>query len=125
MVCRDVWALHLSLLPRPPEPEGWLHAQGDQDGDSDTDTDTDTDCASSSSSESSETDSLLAELLRRASESDSSEDEDEAEAGERPRRTVMRKGTRNRYETPAGNIGVLMLACWTMRVPVMYADMIR
>lgn len=116
MVCRDVWALHLSVLPRPPEPEPWIYAQNkggsnNQDDKSDTDTDTD---------ESSGSDSLLDDLLREASESDGSELPES-----RAQETVHRSRAWRRYERPVGNIAVLMLACWMMRVPVMYADMIR
>ena len=28
MICRDIWALHLSLLPTPPSAEPYFHSQG-------------------------------------------------------------------------------------------------
>ena len=69
-----------------------------------------------------EEDTLLADLLKEASESESSEDE---KSQATPRKTKSARKPRNTYELPAGNIAVLMMACWTMRLPVMYKDFIR
>ncbi|KAF8486527.1 hypothetical protein JB92DRAFT_2760060 [Gautieria morchelliformis] len=132
-VCRDVWALHLSLLPRPPDPgvagvyTGEGQAEGESEGSSGEREEDKSDSVSSSSSSSE--DSLLESLLREASESEhedppSDVDPDRRDKGKR-RAQDRHVRPRNRYEQPVGNVAVLMLACWIMRVPAMYADIIR
>ena len=155
-VCRDVWALHLSLLPSPPTPEPYFHATSQHGGrpsdpeapgtgvnpqsggdlpaqERGTSAERDVDDARSSSSSSSEEedeeDPELEKLLRENSatpSSSSSEDEDGAQP--RPRlhdKQRNHKTTFRPYDSPAGNIAVLMLACWTLRLPVMYMDFKR
>lgn len=141
-MCRDIWALHLSLLPDPPPPEPFLHLH-------ETRTETQTkvkeqhlptvseeadeadESSDSSDSAGEEDDSEMAELMQENSASDSSSDEDvdgpldpdssnRAATAETPK-----KNTRDRlrqYDSPANNIAVLVLACWTMRLPIIYAD---
>lgn len=36
-----------------------------------------------------------------------------------------RRGQRSEFERPVSNIVVLVLACWMMRIPVVYMDLIR
>ncbi|KAF8591519.1 hypothetical protein K439DRAFT_1326822 [Ramaria rubella] len=132
VVCRDVWALHLSLLPHPPSPEPYLHTL-DNGGDNVSSVSSkshDEDDPASSDSESDrkeDRETLLADLLREASQSESDGDDDAADPNGKAtgKATAPTPKVRNRYEVPAGNIAVLMLACWTMRLPVMYMDFIR
>ncbi|KAF7977443.1 hypothetical protein HWV62_3609 [Athelia sp. TMB] len=79
--------------------------------------------SSSESSENSDDDAEMQELLRENSESGSS-DEDVADTTQKSTTTKERdkKHGYDRYDSPVGNIAVLMLACWTMRIPVMYED---
>lgn len=138
IVCRDIWALHLSLLPSPPIAEPYLFSQGisteqsqaapdkpaDEDGsdkhgsDSDNSSVTLTSESSSSDEEDDEMESLLRENSVAASSSES--EDEEAHRGQHPE-TEARKA-RQLYEYPMANISVLMLACWTLRLPVMYGD---
>ena len=41
--------------------------------------------------------------------------------GEKGKARELHRG----YDAPAGNIAVLVLACWTIRMPVMYMDFVR
>lgn len=96
--------------------------------------------SSSSSSSSDEDEGLQDEqddemerLLRENSEASSSE-EDELDPSQ-PLQHIHAEGGRRRnkkgkepnrgYEAPAANLAVLMVACWTMRIPVMYMDFIK
>ncbi|OSD04228.1 hypothetical protein PYCCODRAFT_1387083 [Trametes coccinea BRFM310] len=166
IICRDVWALHLSLLPNPPSPEPLLHEQdaaGDgepssigpsasrrtpraHDGsDSDGTTDredrdkehdqgqtssssstSDSESASESESDGLQSDSELEELMRANSETPSSE-EDELENTPRPKQPARKRKRRTfgQYEAPASTVSCLVLACWTLRLPVMYMDFTR
>ena len=185
-ICRDLWSLHLSLLPTPPSPEPYIHAQelrgeatgsvGDvsailsqshrpkaskPDLDPDTSTSTtkqpdgvDADASprreQSDSEDSSLSDDdndsgnenrrpspeddpeLAAMLLENSIASSSSEDEDEGEGGagsaDKPNsqpRKHRGPGSRRKYEAPPSTIAVLALACWILRVPAMYLDLIR
>lgn len=97
--------------------------------------DSGSDSASSESSSSeeeddNELDDEMERLLRENSEaSSSSEGEDELQpsVASAPAGSKRRKGkdVNRLYESPAANISVLMVACWTMRVPVMYMDFIK
>ena len=73
-------------------------------------------------------DPALTALLREASESSSSSSEDEAYAQrdhEGSSKPTKKKRQKNRYELPVSNLAVLVLACWTMRLPIIYMDIIR
>ncbi|KAG2348989.1 hypothetical protein BDR05DRAFT_902854 [Suillus weaverae] len=136
-VCRDIWALHLTLLPRPPPAEPYHHMREQKVNDSDAgDTkpsldnpeesrsDDDGDDHQSSSSSSEEEDSELAELLRENSEFSSSDEEkakDHASQKQGVQSSYQFVGT---YDRPVNCIAVLVVACWTMRLPVMYKDFI-
>lgn len=154
VVCRDVWALHLALLPSPPSAEPYLYAlehhgeqknssvlssspvrvQHDQEA---RDRDVDDRAESSgfeseslSSEEEEEIDPEMEKLLRENSavaSSDEEEGEDRApvavpvaEGKKRRRRQVH-----GDYDVPVANLAVLMVACWTLRIPVMYMDFKR
>jgi RNA polymerase I-specific transcription initiation factor RRN7 len=127
----------LSLLPSPPPPEPLLHEQATQGrvGDNDQGTiDTEKDNASPERPDASfpeddgfDDDSEIDELLRALSESGSSED-DKDEDIEQPRPKA--EGSRRKLKPfgshgPTNNIALLMVACWTLRLPVMYMDFIR
>ena len=93
--------------------------------------------SSSSSSSSDDDDAHMAQddemdqLLRENSEASSSEEEDQLDPSQpvqhEPRGKSDSKGkSPNRgYDSPASNIAVLMVACWTMRIPIMYMDFIK
>ncbi|KAA1466439.1 hypothetical protein DENSPDRAFT_768843 [Dentipellis sp. KUC8613] len=177
ITCRDIWALHLSLLPTPPPAEPLLHeleiegsglsqnaakeskdprspspekalepiaehASDDEGPPSDREPEPEAQVqaqagsskssSSSSSSDDSdgepEADPEMEELLRELSESSSEGDEDAAEPGPRPAGTPRERkarGAEGRHDGPASNLAVLVLALWTMRIPVMYLDLIR
>lgn len=137
VICRDIWALHLALLPSPPPPEPLLHKQATQGHVSDHDSeavDTHEDKvapersnASSPEGDDSEDDSEIDELLRALSESSCSEDGKDDDVGQaRPKpegsgRKLKPFGSNG----PASNIALLMVTCWMLRLPIMYLDLIR
>lgn len=68
----------------------------------------------------------IAELLRINSESSSSGDEDyEDDEGKEPAKPPIKRDRHVKCERPISTVVVLVLACWTMRVPVVYADFAR
>jgi len=134
VICRDLWALHLSLLPTPPPPEPLLHQQATQ-GNRDLDVidlqgekeSPEQSEAGSPESDCLEGDSEIDELLCALSESSSSEDDEDDEI-EQPRSKP--EGIRGKVRPfsgkgPMNNIALLMVACWTLRMPIMYLDLIR
>ncbi|KAH7921820.1 hypothetical protein BV22DRAFT_1106975 [Leucogyrophana mollusca] len=149
-VCRDIWTLHLNLLPNPPPAEPYHHLQEQKGTKTDpaartstrradsasgssksrerTDKSGDSGSDSSSSSEDEsgeEDDPELVELLRENSEISSSSD-DESSKHHQPNATSRgQRGLVGKYDRPASNIAVLVVACWTMRVPIIYMDFIR
>ena len=56
--------------------------------------------------------------------SDSSDEEDNHLVPASDRKPGKSK-TRSAYETLVGTIAVLVLGCWTLRIPVMYRDFSR
>lgn len=137
IICRDLWALHLSLLPSAPPPEPLLHQQATQGhvskhASEETDvqgekTSADLSDPSSSEGDDIEDDADMEELLRELSESSSSEDDkDDKSAQPRPKPGASgRKLNPFSGNGPASNIALLMVACWTLRLPIMYLDLIR
>ncbi|KAG8218582.1 hypothetical protein J3R82DRAFT_4223 [Butyriboletus roseoflavus] len=148
-ICRDLWVLHLDLVPSPPPAEPF-HYTREQEGlqrgpeqigrrdrcqsrpENDGDIHPpksavpvpDTDCSSSE-------DELLAPeiavLLEENSEVSSSDD---GSSGGEPRaRNNMHTPSKNpfvsRADRPENTIAVLVLACWTIRLPVVYMDFIN
>jgi RNA polymerase I-specific transcription initiation factor RRN7 len=153
VVCRDLWALHLTLLPSPPPAEPYFHAQevggakqgssatrksqGDVNTPRESGDEEDKDGGNGSSSSDNESreeeeDQELAALLRENSESSSSSDSEDGE-GEITKGNVRKHkppGKRKKkqsgtQEVLASTVAVLMLACWTMRIPVIYMDFVR
>jgi len=133
IVCRDFWALHLSLLPTPPPAEPYLHSQDEKppfvatlkdDRNSDQESTGSTSDSSDSSENEDEEDPGMADLMHEASESESSD----VEAGIDKRKGVSsdkRSKRSQRHDHPAGNLAVILCACWTLRVPLIYQDLIR
>ncbi|OJT03792.1 RNA polymerase I-specific transcription initiation factor rrn7 [Trametes pubescens] len=151
LICRDIWALNLALLPNPPTPEPLLHAldgseqdhaskasssprpspEADEQNEREERADgSDADQSSSSSGSSSVSESddeELEELMRENSETPS-DDDDEPTSTPRPRPTARRprkRRTFGHYDTPASTVSCLVVACWTLRLPVMYVDFVR
>lgn len=63
-------------------------------------------------------------LLREMSEPSSSDDDDVL-TRPTPADKVHRRKERGTYEFPANNIVVMVLACWTLRIPITYMDFSR
>jgi RNA polymerase I-specific transcription initiation factor RRN7 len=137
IICRDLWALHLSLLPSPPPPEPLVHQQATQghvDERASEEIGTQGEKASPNLSDPSsshgddvEDNADIDELLRELSESSSSED-DKADNLRQPRPKPEASGHKVKSFSrngPQSNIALLMVACWTLRLPVMYLDLIR
>lgn len=137
-VCRDIWALHLSTLPRAISPEPLLYKQDGESGPpppirpssgpgpthSTQSTDasgegSDSESIGSSSSEEEE-DPELEALLEQLSTSSGDDDPDPPSAPIEQIHPIRR--TRGVRELPVNNIVVLILACWTLRVPVIFQD---
>jgi RNA polymerase I-specific transcription initiation factor RRN7 len=152
VVCRDLWALHLSLLREPPPSEPDLAAQesdaedrDDGDGKSSRSEFYFEDPKLSSSDDedgvkaekvdpnldevkNEEADSELDELLAEnsASESSSSDGEDEVdETKVMPPGKKSKGGGLSKFEQPANTLAVIVLAFWTLRIPILYADLTR
>jgi RNA polymerase I-specific transcription initiation factor RRN7 len=143
--CRDVWALHLRLLDgaAPPLPDADLDVDGDAraglavkeekgkdkeaaggDGEDDGDSNSGSDDGGSDASDP-DMHSLMDELEASASSSD---DENADRRADRENARPATRGRRRRHsvaETPAAGLAVIVLACWTLRVPVTYPDFIR
>lgn len=69
--------------------------------------------------------SEMTNLLKDMSEFESSDDENPDGDDFIGTTHPARHNLENEDEIPAGNVAVLMLACWLIRVPVMYIDFIR
>ena len=130
--------MHLSLLPSPPPPEPLLHEQATQGHASDRDTGAidaqeekaSPDRAGVSTPEDDEIDgdSEIDELLRALSESSSSEEDKDDDGIDQP--CPKPEGSGRKLKSfgrngPASNIALLVVACWTLRLPIMYMDLIR
>jgi RNA polymerase I-specific transcription initiation factor RRN7 len=127
----------LSLLPSPPPPEPLLHEQATQGHASDRDSgaidsqeeEALPERADASSPDDGEIDgnAEIDELLRALSESSSSEEDkdDEIEQARLKPDGSSRKLKSFGGNGPTSNIALLMVACWTLRLPVMYMDLIR
>ena len=138
IVCRDIWALHLSILPHAISPEPLLHKQDGEtepappikgfpepelvdsgrskdpnDGGSDSDS---VDSSSSKEEEDPELEALLEQL------SASSEGDDLDPSSTTVKQTQPTHQARRVYDLPVNNIAVLILACWTLRIPITFRD---
>ncbi|KAJ3856373.1 hypothetical protein EV368DRAFT_32543 [Lentinula lateritia] len=157
MVCKDLWALHLSLLQEPPPLEPFFDARPTRSSapnlgkgkvqpdhqpfnirsktkprphSTETRPSSPLPSDSPSSSSSEEDDSEIAKLMRENSESD---DDDDSELNDADSKGQMRgaagekrrKRGHSAHEGPVNNLAVLVVACWTLRIPMMYSDIIR
>ncbi|KAF9485275.1 hypothetical protein BDN70DRAFT_847983 [Pholiota conissans] len=168
VICRDIWALHLSLLPDPPSAEPYYHAQENRTGEPRKEGAEDQKVSSataktknemnqpydSEDSESSEIggqdddDKNVEPEGERGQEGDAGEDEVEEDPelealmrenselssssseGEKisPIGNARKKGKKKGHpaiESPVSTIAVLVVACWTLRIPVMLRDFTR
>ncbi|KAI0638164.1 hypothetical protein C8Q77DRAFT_1153833 [Trametes polyzona] len=149
LICRDIWALNIALLPNPPSPDPLLHAndglrdelplenapsasrevdeKDKSEDDKSASSSSDSSDTGSSSSESETSDSELEELMRENSETPT-EDEDEGTSTPKPKpssRPSRKRRTFGQYDAPASTISCLVIACWTLRLPVIYTDFVR
>ena len=139
IVCRDIWALHLSTLPHAISPEPLLHKRdGEPEPPSPTegfperqlvdpgqpgdvkDEGSDSGSTNPSASEEGE-DPELEALLEQLSASSSEDDDPDLSSAPIEHARSVRKA-RGKHELPANNVAVLILACWTLRVPVTFRD---
>jgi len=122
------------LLPSPPPPEPLLHQQATQ-GNRDSEVidlqgaqeSPERSEAGSPEGDCLEGDSEIDALLHALSESSSSED-DKGDEIEQPRSKPEGIGGKVKLfgrNGPANNMALLMVACWTLRLPIMYLDLIR
>lgn len=156
IICRDLWALHLSLLPSPPPPEPLLHKQSTRghprDGGSKLvgskkrrskssltaaddkeavemeEISPGQSNANTFESDDSEEDSEMDELLLLFSESSLSEDDRDDDDNMQLRPKPEGSGQRSDMfvrNGPARNVALLMVAFWTLRLPIIYMDLIR
>ncbi|KAK0206431.1 hypothetical protein DFS33DRAFT_1381535 [Desarmillaria ectypa] len=123
LVCRDIWALNLTLLPEHPPPEPYHYVHGENAGSQDDD---DQDPLSDKNDEDGDDDQILATLQADTSSESESEREDGDGSGcEEPKQTRKKRSPNlNKYRSVTSTVAVLMLACWTMRIPVMFRDFI-
>ncbi|KAJ8519394.1 hypothetical protein ONZ45_g3662 [Pleurotus djamor] len=144
-VCRDIWALHLARLPNPPPPEPYNHAQNmistppppkggrvttgerSEDGGPQSEDDDLPNPIHLKDVEDPELEQLLYENSEPSSSSSEDEDEEKPQQGDEgePERKAGRPPTRRPQEGLQGTLSVLVLALWTLRVPVMYIDIIN
>ncbi|KAG6873762.1 hypothetical protein C0995_011581 [Termitomyces sp. Mi166 len=127
VVCRDIWALHLELLPNPPTAEPYHFAQELRDEDDKEDGSETAGTKAGKSAEQSESeedeshsdeedgqededrDEELEALLRANSDlEDSSDDEDEKKIPKHARKIKGRRRGHQGYESPASTIAVLI-----------------
>ncbi|KAL4081675.1 hypothetical protein V8B97DRAFT_1924476 [Scleroderma yunnanense] len=136
ITCRDLWVLHLNLIPDPPPPEPFHYMQ-ELNGGSPLGTTTpgghigqEADFQPNASTDifgdKSDADAELDALLQENSEvSSTNEDSSEEETPRIKKRHIKRSSLVDRYNRPENTISVLVLACWTIRVPVVYMDFIN
>ncbi|TFK75826.1 hypothetical protein BDN72DRAFT_954379 [Pluteus cervinus] len=134
-ICRDIWALHTSCLsnPLPAEPLEHMLQERDQQtvdllktqnsSSRPLSPHTPKDSETGSGSDEEDTDSEMASLLRRNSETESSSSEDESKVvSDFPQ---GRKKRTQEYEKPISTLATLVVACWTLRIPIIYQDLLR
>jgi RNA polymerase I-specific transcription initiation factor RRN7 len=145
MICRDLWTIHLNLLPSPPPPEPFFYAQ--ESGKNTSDSSVNRQKKATVSLNTGRSEENRDENSEDSGSSSSSsvhdgEDDPEGEYTEsisssfevgegEPVSSVplhvtgKRKIQTGRYEVLASTVVVLILACWTMRIPVIYMDFIK
>ncbi|KAJ7179052.1 hypothetical protein C8R46DRAFT_622631 [Mycena filopes] len=132
VVCRDLWALNLSLLHDPPSPEPYLEAEDvdsdakDQDEQQPPSSD-DGDEEMEEAENDPDLDQLLAENSASESSSDNGDDEvnTDVDRETKPTKSGRKRAGLHKYEQPESTLAVIVLACWTLRVPILYRDLTR
>ena len=134
ILCKDLWTLHLSMLPEAVPDEAYQE-KGQEIRESDeggvgVDNEGPKCIYDYDDEEEPEADSELEALLKENSDFSSSDSEDdEGEAKKMPESMKWvkdkRRHARLSYETPVNTIAVLVVACWMLRIPVMYQDFTR
>lgn len=79
--------------------------------------------SSASSSSEEEKDPELEALLEQLSASSEDDDPDPSSIAIEQTRPARR--ARGIYDLPANNIAVLILACWTLRIPITFRDLTK
>lgn len=140
LICRDIWALHVSSLVNPIPPEPLEHEIRLRDGKPKENPATPnplkqqakkTNVSSAENSDASTSDSELDDLVIAALMRENSESECSAYAEEdkKPRPMTpkaIKKITReHEFEMPISTIAVLTVAAWTLRVPLIYQDLLQ
>ena len=64
-------------------------------------------------------------LMQENSEISDSSDEEDNNLVPAADKKPSKSKTRSAYESPVGTIAVLVVGCWTLRIPVMYRDFSR
>lgn len=113
----------MTLLPEHPPPEPYHYVHGDNAGTQDDDGQ---DPSSDENDEDGDEDDILATLQADTSSESEPEggDGDGLGLGEPKQTRKKRSPDQNKYRSVTSTIAVLMLACWTMRIPVMFRDFI-
>ncbi|KAF8138412.1 hypothetical protein EV363DRAFT_1393864 [Boletus edulis] len=145
-ICRDLWVFHLNLLPSPPpaepfhyvreregyqrEPDvmGRSRSRSEHEGDT---------CSLESVAAvpdgnlpSTEDDMLAPEIAVLLEENSEVSSSDDGSSGDGPGArndmpTLSKNPFVSRADRPENTIAVLVLACWTIRLPVVYMDFIN
>ncbi|KAF8812522.1 hypothetical protein BYT27DRAFT_7252044 [Phlegmacium glaucopus] len=125
VICKDLWALYLTLLPNPPPAEPYLHAQENQEGDEDIDIGAANQPQESKVNDEDLENELELEALMQENSDIYSSDEDGEDliTTDNTKPGKYKRGLA--YESPASTIAVLVVGCWTLRIPVMYRNFSR
>lgn len=144
-----MWVFHLNLVPSPPpaepfhytrEQEGYQrgseqigkrdHSQPRPENDGDTNSPESAVPVPDTNSSSSEDELLAPEIAVLLEENSEVSSSDDGSSGDEPRaRNDMHTPSKNpfvsRADRPENTIAILILACWTIRLPVVYMDFIK
>ncbi|KAG6911180.1 hypothetical protein DXG01_003047 [Tephrocybe rancida] len=144
VVCRDIWALHIEQLPEPPSAEPYHYAQEQrddeegedynaakeakaiEDSDEEEDKQSDEDEEDAEDKKGRDEDPELATLLRVNSDLEESSEsgDDDGPVKHRGKIKGQKRGHKI-YESPASTIAVIVVGCWTLRIPVLCCDFTR
>lgn len=136
MICKDLWAMHLTLIrdPLPAEPlqharemkgpAPGIHTERSDVSDAKGSEDDQQDLGMGYSSNEDSTDSELEALLQENS-AGSSTAEDEVQHARKKYHAKLSTRFVGRSDRPENTIAILVLACWTIRLPVIYMDIIN
>jgi len=137
ILCKDLWMLHLSMLPEAVPDEVYqeqdgqeMVEKGKEQSDEGVDHEAPKDLYDYDDEGEPEVDSELEALLRENSDFSSSDSEDNERGTKKVPESVKRVKDKRRharlsYETPVNTVAVLVVACWMLRIPVMYRDFTR